>query len=323
VERVIKQSGQLAGEGSQVTPRLSVVVPTDTFDTIRRLIRRLSALTIAGQVELVVVCPDERDLGAIDVGALYSVKIVEHVLLPLGDARAAGVRAADASIVVIGETHAFPTEGWADALVRAHDEPWAIVVPAVVNGNPSGGVTSWSSFLIDYGRWAPGGAAGETSDPPVYNAAFKRDLLLPFGERLGVLLDPGSTLPVELEASGRRAYYEPHAQIEHLNLARWGPWLHERFLGGRMLAGARRARWSRRRTLVYAIGAPLIPFVLVYRTRAIGRGASAAPAPGRTRAAIVVACVAWAVGEGVGYVTGVGSAELPMLEYELHKARYA
>jgi hypothetical protein len=310
------------GAGPLAVPRLSVVVPTDTFNTVADLVARLAAQTIAYEVEFVVVCPAENELGTADVDALHSVQVVEHALLPLGAARAAGVRASRASIVAIGETHVFPAEQWAEALVRAHEAPWAIVVPAVVNGNPDGGAASWSALLLDYGDWAPGRAAGEAVDPPVYNAAFKRDLLLEFGERLGVLLEPGSTLAAELHAMGGRAYYEPRAQIAHLNLTRWWPWLHERFLGGRLLAGARRARWPRWRTLVYLVGSPLIPVVLIHRTRSIGRRANAAPAPGRTRAAVVLACVAWAVGEAVGYLAGSGSAEVPMLEYELHKARY-
>jgi hypothetical protein len=300
-----------------------MVVATDTFETIAELVRRLVAQTVAAELELVVVCPSAealRTMAAFE--GLGRVQVVEQPLLPIGEARAAGVRAATAPIVAIGETHAYPAPDWAEAVLRAHEAPWAVVVPAVANGNPEGGVLSWSALLIDYGRWSPARIAGETRDPPTYNAVFKRKALLEFEDRLGPLLDPGSTLARELYERGGRAYHEPAAAIEHLNVARPRDWLHERYLGGRWLAGARRARWRRWRSLVYLFGSPLVPVVLLLRAR-IGVGfAAAATGPVRTRCAIVLACVVWAVGEAIGYAVGTGSAEERMLEYELHKARY-
>ena len=119
-------------------PRLSFVVPTDSFATIADVAERLAAQSVAEDIELVVVCRAASELGEhARVGAV-SVTVVEHPLLPLGEARAAGVRAAAAPVVAIGETHAFPAPGWGEHLIAAHDGPWSAVVPAITNANPDG-----------------------------------------------------------------------------------------------------------------------------------------------------------------------------------------
>jgi hypothetical protein len=303
---------------------LSIVLATDGFASIRHVAAQLVAQTVAADLELVVVCPSAAALGLPESGLdpLGAVRVVEHPLLPLGEARAAGVRAAVAPIVAIAETHAFPAPAWAEHLLEAHSRGWAVVMPSVANANPHRAL-SWSSYLIDYGAWAPGGRAREIQHPPQYHTAVRTALLLELDDRLAELVTPGSTLADELRSRGHRFYHEPRARIEHLNLARRRAWAEERFLGGRLLGAARRDRWPLARTIVYAAGSPLIPFVRFVRTRpALQRAARAGVLPRGTRSAIVLACVVWAAGEVVGYLAGRGNAEARMLEYELHKDRY-
>ena len=125
---------------------------------------------------------------------------MEHSIVPLG-ARAAGVRTARSPLVVVAETHAFPARDWAARLVDAHAREWVAVMPSVANANPRGAL-SWSAFIVDYGRWAPTGTAAEMcGQPPWYHACFKRAALESFGDRLGVLLEPGSGLAQELHSA--------------------------------------------------------------------------------------------------------------------------
>src|SRR5262249_37458868 len=83
-----------------------------------------------------------------------------------------------------------------------------------------------------------------------------------------------SALGSELRASGRRSYHESSARIEHLNVATPVAWLHERFLGGRLLGAARRARWPRPRSGLYPLGSPLVPVIPLWRPRAAIAAAS-------------------------------------------------
>ena len=302
--------------------RLSFVVVTDSFDTIAPLVEHLVAQTIAAEIELVAACPSTIAAPERSVEPL-AFKSVLHPLLPLGEARAAAVRASSAPVVAVGETHSFPAPDWAERMLRAHDGPWAAVVPAIENANPEGGVASWSSFLIDYGHFMVGGTGHEVSEPPPYNVVFKREVLLSFGRQLGDLLEPGSALGQELRGQGHHSYYEPRARLDHLNVATRRAWLHERFLGGRLLGARRRGRWPLARTMAYVAGSPLIPLVRLLRTRnALTAATHAGHLPPHTGLAVMLACVLWGFGELVGYVAGGGGAEGEMVEYELHKARY-
>jgi hypothetical protein len=302
-----------------------MIVLTDDFATIRRLVEHLGAQTIVRDVELVVVCPSANDLefppGAAD--GLARVTVVEFPFLPLGQARAAAVRAAAAPIIVLGETHAFPAPEWAEQLIRAHDEPWQAVAPGMENGNP-GSALSWSGFLMDYGRWLAERPAGEIAEPPAYNASWRREALLGLQDRLALMLEPGGSMDRQFVARGSVFRHEPRARVAHVNVTRPSAWAAERYWAGRLL-GARRCReWSLLRRLVYFGGSVLVPVIRFVRTRAaIVLAQGRCDLPTGTLAAVAGGSLLWAVGEALGYLAGEGPSETRMLEYELHKERYA
>jgi hypothetical protein len=246
-------------------PRMSVILATDCYETIRPVVQHLRRQTVQEQLELVVVAPAGQSLG-LDQSELEGfagghVVLVES-LQPLGAARAAGVRVAQAPLVFIGETHTYPHPTWAEALIEAHARPWAAVAPGFGNANPSNAL-SWALFLLDYGEWLHGLPPRETVRVPTHNSAYKRSVLLELGSGLERALTHGDELTVLLRAGGHRSFFEPTARLDHLNVAQPTPWIQERFLGG-LLLGARRAkRWSVLRRLVYFCGSPLIPVVLL------------------------------------------------------------
>lgn len=302
-----------------------MIVLTDDFATIRRLVEHLSAQTIAGDVELVVVCPSAKDLEfpAGSVSPLARVTVVERSLLPLGDARADAVRAATAPIVALGETHAFPAPDWAEQLIRAHDGPWHAVAPGMENGNPKS-ARSWSGFLMDYGRWLAERPTGEIAEPPAYNASWKRDALLGLQDRLPLMLEPGGPMDSQFASRGSVFRHAPAARVAHLNVVPMGAWAAERYWGGRLF-GARRSReWPLPRRFVYFGGSVLIPLLRFVRTRAaIALAGGTRELPKGTVAAVAGGSLLWALGEAMGYIAGEGISEARMLEYELHKERYA
>ena len=296
---------------------------TESFAAIATVVERLAAQRNAGEIELVIATPDEGVLAvpADRVASLAGVIVVETPLLPTAPARAAAVRAARAPIVVLGETHVFAQPDWADRLVRAHDGPWAAVTPGIGNANPAGGL-SWVGLLMDYGRFPQAGESRETAGVASYNAAFKRASLLELGEALESLLEPGSSLDAELRARGGRFLHEPAARIDHLNVSRSRPWLVERYLGGRLFGANRSRNWPRSRALLYAVGSPLVAPLRLVRTLRTARS-SGASTPRTFVPALVLACLAWAVGEGLGYLRGEGADDTRrMFEYEQHKFRY-
>jgi hypothetical protein len=314
-------------ERSDAGLELSVVLVTDTFTTIEKVVAALSIQGTPERLELVIVTPSPEEVRAEVSGmtAFGGIRVVPvESLRALEGPRGAGIRAASAPIVFVGETHAFPQPGWADALIEAHSAGWTVVVPGFENANPSSAM-SWAGFLADYGSWLAGLPGGEITRFPTFNAAYRRSALLELGPRLDVLLSTGDELLQALRAAGGRFVFEPSARIAHLNIARRRDWIVERYLGGLVTAHSRMERWPRRRRLLYAAASPLIPVVLLARILpGLETARRTSLVPASAYPAVLAGLVVSAAGELVAYLGGSAEeATRRMGEYELHKCRYA
>lgn len=306
--------------------QLSYVVVTDTFATIRDVVRAVRASSIAGGVELVLVCPSERELGLdpAETTGIGAVRVIEFgAIIPLSPARAAGIRAATCALVFVGETHSFPVVDCLEALVAAHRSgDYAAVTPVIENANPQTAL-SWAGLMLTYRHWLEPAAREDIDVLSTYNACFRRDLLLRFGDRLTAMLDYGSGLDAELRAGGGHFLIEPAARLMHLNVAALSGWLPERFLSGRFWGTARSRHWSLARRLAYVLGAPLIPIMIASRAiRSRQWTHHREQMPRGTLAAVILSAVATAAGELTAYVAGGGKTQIWLAEYELHRARY-
>ena len=244
-------------------PKLSVVLATATYPMIQPVIERFRKQTVREQLEIVLVTPSEP---ALEPALAYreefaGMKIVENSVDDLAPARAAGVRGASAEYVFIGETHSYPHPRMCETLMQHFGNRWAAVMPAMANGNPQMS-TSWASFLADYGRWVEGLPVGVTASIPIYNAAFRRDVLLELGDGLANAFGLGDDLVKSFGAGGHQVYFEPAALLDHLNVAPYGHWALERFAVGMMVGRIRSVEWPLARRLAYVIASPLIPIVL-------------------------------------------------------------
>lgn len=301
-------------------PRLSVVVAADAWASVRDLAVALKRQTVAAEIELVLVGPNGAALAPPERDAVEapSVAVVEWPLIPLGAARAAGVRAARGAVVVLGETHVEPCTGWAEALLAAHVRSAVAVTPAIANANPDGALSAVALHL-DYGRWNEARPPGSGGAIPRHNGSFQRDRLVALEGRLDRALGPLGDLHRELGLEATAVVHEPAARLFHLNVSRPGAWLAERYLTGLLTGGARAERWGPARRAAYALAAPAIAIRLL--GMAIRR-------PGRPRGptalvALAGACVLQAGGEAVGYARGrLRESEERMLPYELHKQEY-
>jgi hypothetical protein len=143
-------------------------------------------------------------VGAVDLPATDSVR-----LLPVDDAdiyrlRAIGVREARGEIVAIGEDHAVPRPDWCEAILRAHAEhpDAAAVVGCLVNATDGtlSGRANFMAFAAPYAPPMPRVPAGRP--PPLSTLSLKRAAL---GELDGRLGDFEARLVPRLFREGRMA----------------------------------------------------------------------------------------------------------------------
>lgn len=302
--------------------QISIILCTDAFDAIRAVVESLREQRLREQIELVVVLPS-RSASAVEEAALAGFGAVQIVECDdsngLGPMRAAGIRAASAAVVFLAETHAFPQPGWVEAIVAAHQGPWAVVMPGIGNANPETAI-SWAALLTDYGPWLQGLPAGVTDRFPTWPTSYKRDLLLAFGDRLPELLTQGDGLLRELSEAGHRFYFEPAARLNHLNIPFHGPWIRERYYSGVAIASCRMGGWSWSKRLLYICGAPLIPAIVLLRARKGLQVCLQSLRMLRVVPAIATTSLITAIGEAVGYAGwSAEAARDAMTEFEIRR----
>jgi predicted dehydrogenase len=305
---------------------LSAIASTATgYKALRTTIAHLRAQTVAARMELVLVGPSLEALehAAEDAAPFAAVqKVAVGPVRSIAHANAAGVRRARGRVVVLTEDHCFPEPGWAAALLRAHEEPWAAVGPVVRNANP-GSVVSWADFLIGYGPWMEPAPAHSPAFLPGHNSSYKRELLLALGGRLEAMLESETVLHFEWTTRGLPLRIEPAARVAHVNFSRWRSWLPVQFLWGRLFAGMRAASWPRRRRWFYAAASPLIPAVRFWRA------VRAYLQPGRSRWLLLRTAPVLALGltldglgQMLGYLRGPGRSMETLARYEFNRIEH-
>src|SRR5256714_3104658 len=237
-------------------------------------------------------------------------------------ARATGVGAASAHIVAFAEDHSYPGPGWAEALIKRHQENWAAVGPVIANANPRS-LTSWANLLIEYSEWLDPCPSGERQHLPGHNRTYKRSLLLEYGGRLEQMLDAESILHWDLRRKGHGLYLEGAARTFHENFSKPLACLTLRFNGGRLFAAARSHAWPLWRRAVFALGSPLIPFLRFVRiTRELFRNGRPRHLLPRLWPTLFFGLIVDGVGELAGYLLGSGNAMAKLSDMEFHRERF-
>lgn len=306
------------------TPVLSaVVVIPDTFETVSRTVRALQAQTIASQMEIVLVVPNEGiEVPAEALQPFQGSQIISAPLYSSARGNAAGIRHARAPFVALTEDHSFPAPHWAERLVAAFQGNPAVVAPVVRNGNPNS-VVSWANFLIDYGEWADPLSSGTREFLPGHNSVYRRSVLEPFLDRLDDWFEAEAVLHWELRRQGQQLWLENSTYTRHYNFGQWKPFLHSHWQAGRIFAAKRALGWHWTRRAAYALASPLIPLVRFTRVR---RAAQRMRLPWgmrmRVYAAMCVGLTVDGLAQGLGYLRGAGDVQGFSLKYEFHRFRY-
>jgi hypothetical protein len=304
-------------------PEMSIIlVSPDTAFTIRKTIYFLRRQNVRDQLELVIVAPDRRNI-VLDDDTMRDFALVTVVssgpLKSVSEARAIGVRASHAPIVVFTEEHCFPEAGWAEMLLRSHLHPWAVVGPAVRNANPKSR-TSRANVVIEYGAWLDPVPSGMVSHLPGHNSAYKRRILDTYEPRLHEWLDAETVLHWDLIANGHYLYLDASAKIRLWNFSKLTASIALRFYHGRLFASSRHRKWSISRRFAYFFSGPLIPFVRLCRIlRALRR-----PERKHERVLPLIPLLLLllgfdAFGEMIGYAFAMGNARERIRDMEFHR----
>ena len=284
----------------------------------------LYAQTIADRMEIILY--DMGHPGQPNLQLDDSIP-TEYVLVPENESwakiRAEGIRRAHTPIVAFLEDHCIAENQWADALVQAHQGPWACVGYAFTNPNPND-YLSRAGFIAELGLWMHPAQGGLASILPFGNVAYKRDLLLAFGDELEILLTPDLAMHERLLQMHLPLYVDANARVSHATMVRFGDMLLASFAVCRVMSAHRvqTQSWSLRKRLAYAALTPIMsPSFALLRLAVSPRHrrshwievVSSLPV-------VLIRGICAALGESIGYAFGAGSASL-LTDVELYKKR--
>jgi hypothetical protein len=309
---------------STASPVLSVILPApDRLALVERVVACLGQQSLASQMELILVAehPDAGLPAALTAPFGWVQIVARPAWTTMTEARVAGVLHARAPIVALCEDHCFPAPGWAEALLTAHEGPWAAVGPAFLNANPVTRI-SWANLAIEYGPWLHPVRPGACSHVPGHNSSYKRSLLLAYGGRLSEMLEAESVLHWDLQRHGHGVAMEPDARTRHENFSRFRPSILLRFSSGRLFAASRALEWPWWRKAVFAIGSGVLPFLRSWRAlRDLRRVQDTRPRRGLSLV-IFTLLVFDALGEVIGYAIGAGDQSRRLSEIEHDRERF-
>jgi len=221
--------------------------------------------------------------------------------------RATGLAAARAPILALTEDHARPAPDWCRRILAAHRRlPHAAIGGAIDNASPQ--TLTWAVYFSDFGRYQsplPEGPADYVSD---VNVSYKRAALLEVAETWRGTYHE-TAVHGALKARGGILWRAPEIIVQQARgkLA-LGPVLRERFAWGRLYAGKRAHEVPAAKRWLLALGAPLLPPLLLARQlrNTLARGRNVGPFLRALPALVLLVCC-WSAGEAVGLWTGAAS----------------
>jgi hypothetical protein len=217
--------------------------------------------------------------------------------------RSRGIALARGRIVALIEDVGVAAPDWAASMIGSHQREFAGVGGAIENGVDR--PLNWAVYYCDFLRYQNPLRAGESPIASDANVSYKVASLEKIAPVWREVFHEASVNGA-LRQRGERIGLSPRAVVyQHRQDLRIGPALRERFVWGRSYAATRAGLAGTPRRLFWAIFAPALPLILLYRMTVM------AAAKRRTLAAFIrsspllaALVTSSALGEFAGYVTG-------------------
>ncbi|REJ78245.1 MAG: glycosyltransferase [Acidobacteria bacterium] len=223
--------------------------------------------------------------------------------------RSIGLKRTNGPIVALLEDHGTPSEGWCDAMLKAHQEDGvAAVGGAVANGVDR--ILNWAVYYCDFGRYQNPVPEGDVEFLSDSNVSYKREVLWEV-EPLWSKAFHETSVNWEISRRGYKLRLDPGMVVfQTRSKLKFLSALWERFVWGRSFAGTRVGDISAGSRIVLVFTSFLLPFILTGRI--LLRALSKKKYLNKLFLALPIIFVletVWAAGEFVGYVTGKAASQ--------------
>lgn len=213
------------------------------------------------------------------------------------------VRECRGELILLTKDHCVPDPDWVRVMVDAQRKGRA-VVGGRVEIDSAASATEWAFLFIDFFRYVGPVASGPAPFLTVCNAAYKRDELdtiRELWEETFVETDINDALRTRFGT----LWLSAESQVTMYRRITLRDAIRERYTFGRLFGYSRVVRWTLARRLVYALGAPVLPFLLLGRMAGVAFGSHRnGRAFVRSIAPLTIIVLARCWGEWLAYLTG-------------------
>jgi glycosyltransferase involved in cell wall biosynthesis len=291
--------------------RLSVIVAAqDAGPNLKNCVAALVAQLPPGEMEIVVVDGSDDSHARTSLGS-FPVRILRGPSRPnVPQLWTTGIEAAQGQIVALTIENCVPAADWASRMLNAHGGGWAGVGGAI-EISAEAGFVDWAVYFSRYSNYMLPFEPRLLDDVAGDNCSYKRDALEPVRQ----LAKDGfweTFIHQDMRRRGQQLWCTPSPIVTYCGgLSGWR-FFRRRFLHGRYFAARRSRDFTAVQRMIRVCGSCVVPFVLLKRTaRRVWRNCRH-----RTKFLTVLPIVAsflvaWAAGEGIGYLQGPAGARMP------------
>jgi len=290
--------------------KISVVIASGAGgDFLYRCLDSLQEQTLATNAEVIVV---DR-CGAYTRCRLRTeypfVIVIPAEMEPrpsIPELRMIGVEEAHGDVVAIIEEHCIASPDWIETIRSSFQESDAAIGGPILD-NQYSSPKDWVVYFSEYHNYLPPWSAGERYLLNGANIAYSRQKLLKHQSILStgyweIVLHP-------LLAQDGKFRSVPTMNVRHTGPFNYRYYLKQRFLLSRVWGGTQRQKVSLVKRLAYLVLAPVIPFLLIFRiTQRVRQNGMLMSRYATALPLLVPVVCAYAIGEWLGYLLGVGNA---------------
>lgn len=236
--------------------------------------------------------------------------------------RAVGLRLSRGNILAMTEDHAIPADDWCQQILKAHEQPHAVIGGAIENAVDS--PLNWAWYYCDFGRYGRPLKCGRAEYVSDINVAYKRDALESVRDVWREAYHE-TTVHKALQNRGAKLYLNDKMIVfQHRPPLSLKKTWRERLDWGRIFAETRAAEMSFFNRLTYAAGTIFLPPLLLARAvKNMHRQKRTAPQILSAIPYLLFLLVGWSVGECAGYLLGEPLTKTDDLQISAHDGAIA
>lgn len=287
--------------------KISVIIPSyNSSQTIERCLTSLEQQETSEKFEVIVVDSSTDNTKAIVEARFPNIKLYFfNDRKYAGVARNFGVSKSSGDIIAFTDADCFVESNWINQIVAAHQETdMPLIGGPIANGNPES-YLGWAYYFASFNRFLPRTGVYQYTDLATGCLTIKKWAFEKYGDFSEDRFGEDTLFCWKIAEAGYPLLFMSNIKVYHTNPENWQELISKKIQHGKVFAQVRvrKYNFSPCKRLVYILGSPLLPLLLIYRcTKEVLK----APIYWRyfcqVLPLIFLELLAWSYGEFLGYL---------------------